>query len=254
MEDQSEVESVVRNFPSTLAALVYRYGYLSRRGDNPNRTTFTVWELEPSFDRLRFAWNIAYGCLTLYVYEQLANGESARIFEDKVLVRGQASHETRVEVVKACERMILLFMPTIKQSNSYRYCECPVHKATEIDGEAYSTPTMCTRVGDKWLCDDCVDMYSLRSENPILANTPVKERSERDKMNAALRFKVLERDGFTCKSCGRNAREDRVKLHVDHIVAIANGGKTELDNLHTLCQDCNLGKSDKRVEQMELWK
>lgn len=73
-------------------------------------------------------------------------------------------------------------------------------------------------------------------------------------MTASLRFSVLERDNFACRSCGRNAHEDGVKLHVDHIVAIKNGGKTEPDNLHTLCQDCNLGKSDKRVEQMELWK
>ena len=33
-----------------------------------------------------------------------------------------------------------------------------------------------------------------------------------------------------------------VELHADHILAVANDGKTTLENLQTLCQDCNLGK------------
>ena len=36
-----------------------------------------------------------------------------------------------------------------------------------------------------------------------------------------------------------------VKLHVDHIKPVSKGGKTELSNLRTLCERCNLGKSDK---------
>jgi len=34
-----------------------------------------------------------------------------------------------------------------------------------------------------------------------------------------------------------------VVLHVDHIVAIANGGTNEATNLITACSECNLGKS-----------
>lgn len=64
---------------------------------------------------------------------------------------------------------------------------------------------------------------------------------ERAKMRPSLRFKILQRDGFKCVLCGR-AAADGAKLHVDHKVAIAIGGKTEETNLHSLCQDCNLGK------------
>ena len=67
---------------------------------------------------------------------------------------------------------------------------------------------------------------------------------ERNKMTAGLRFDIFKRDGYKCKICGRSAK-DGVKLHVDHIVPIAKGGKTIPENLQTLCQDCNLGKGTK---------
>jgi 5-methylcytosine-specific restriction endonuclease McrA len=60
-----------------------------------------------------------------------------------------------------------------------------------------------------------------------------------------LRFKVLQRDRFTCRACGRSpAIESGVVLHIDHIIPYSGPGETTLDNLQTLCERCNLGKSD----------
>jgi len=60
-----------------------------------------------------------------------------------------------------------------------------------------------------------------------------------------LRFKVMKRDNFCCRSCGASpAKDASVILHVDHIKAWANGGETVLENLQTLCSKCNLGKSN----------
>jgi len=59
-----------------------------------------------------------------------------------------------------------------------------------------------------------------------------------------LRWRVLERDNFTCKACGRDRVNDNVKLEADHILAWTKGGETVLDNLQTLCRKCNSGKSD----------
>ena len=67
---------------------------------------------------------------------------------------------------------------------------------------------------------------------------------QRRLMTDSLRYDVMRRDGFRCKLCGMTAN-DGVKLHVDHIIAVSKGGKTELSNLRTLCERCNLGKSDK---------
>lgn len=71
--------------------------------------------------------------------------------------------------------------------------------------------------------------------------------AEHAKVTRAMRYDVLRRDGFHCVRCGRG-REDGVKLHVDHMVPVSRGGKSVMDNLQTLCEDCNCGKGNKYVE------
>jgi len=61
-----------------------------------------------------------------------------------------------------------------------------------------------------------------------------------------VRFDVFKRDRFTCVYCG--ATPPGVLLHVDHVIAVANGGGNGIDNLVTACQPCNLGKSDKPLD------
>lgn len=70
---------------------------------------------------------------------------------------------------------------------------------------------------------------------------------EHAKVTRAMRYDVLRRDGFRCVRCGRG-REDGVKLHVDHIKPVSRGGKSVMDNLQTLCEDCNCGKGNKYEE------
>lgn len=64
------------------------------------------------------------------------------------------------------------------------------------------------------------------------------------KTSATLRFAVLERDAFTCRYCGRSPLHEGVVIHVDHVVPVAKGGESTLDNLITACTDCNRGKFD----------
>jgi hypothetical protein len=85
------------------------------------------------------------------------------------------------------------------------------------------------------------------ADQPTAEPKPVIQisRTEADcrEIRPALRFKVFMRDRFRCVACGRSpATHLNIVLHADHIRAVANGGKTTLDNLQTLCQDCNLGK------------
>lgn len=67
---------------------------------------------------------------------------------------------------------------------------------------------------------------------------------ERSLMSASLRYDVLKRDNYRCCICGAS-RNDGAKLHVDHITPVSKGGKTTMSNLQTLCEQCNLGKSNK---------
>lgn len=69
-------------------------------------------------------------------------------------------------------------------------------------------------------------------------------KTERAKMTDSLRYDILKRDGFRCQLCGATAKEG-AKLHVDHIIPVSKGGKTVASNLRTLCDRCNMGKSDK---------
>jgi 5-methylcytosine-specific restriction endonuclease McrA len=60
-----------------------------------------------------------------------------------------------------------------------------------------------------------------------------------------LRYIVLSRDRFKCRACGASPSDDKhVKLEIDHTIPWSKGGKTEPDNLQTLCSKCNSGKSN----------
>ncbi len=64
-----------------------------------------------------------------------------------------------------------------------------------------------------------------------------------------LRWKVLQRDRFTCCKCGASpALAAGVELHVDHVIPWSKGGETVFENLQTLCSACNLGKSNERED------
>ena len=80
------------------------------------------------------------------------------------------------------------------------------------------------------------DVYSHKNAE-ILYNSPEWQK---------LRYFVLKRDNGICQLCGRG-RKDGVVLHVDHIVPLSVDWSKRLDpnNLQTLCEDCNLGKSNK---------
>jgi hypothetical protein len=63
-----------------------------------------------------------------------------------------------------------------------------------------------------------------------------------NRLTIAQRFRVFERDNFTCRYCGRNVKEHKVVLSVDHILPKKRGGTDGMDNLATARMECNLGK------------
>jgi len=65
------------------------------------------------------------------------------------------------------------------------------------------------------------------------------------KVDLRMRYMVLKRDKYKCVLCGRSpAKDASVELHVDHIVPFSKGGLCVMENLQTLCEMCNFGKSD----------
>lgn len=85
--------------------------------------------------------------------------------------------------------------------------------------------------------EQCVERYA---ENPI-----AKAHKTKREPNKRMRWAVLMRDHRRCCICGASRDKDpNLELHVDHIIPWAKGGETTMDNLQTLCADCNWGKSD----------
>lgn len=92
-----------------------------------------------------------------------------------------------------------------------------------------------------------VDIYKTWKTGNKFAET---KKQERKIMNDDIRYNVLKRDNFTCQICGVTAK-DGAKLHVDHIIPVSKGGKTVMRNLQTLCDRCNIGKSNKTDDAID---
>ena len=59
---------------------------------------------------------------------------------------------------------------------------------------------------------------------------------------------ILERDQYSCQECGDYECD---VLHVDHVLAICNGGSNDISNGRTLCVKCHNKKStgDRRINR-----
>lgn len=257
------VESETLEFRRWLFYFAFRYGRLRENEKHLGNERVDFGRFGD--DEFKFGWSTSRGCVTLWIshdlmghYAQTNEWTIYRLFSRDSAMGYPTDYV--LFVANWLENMVRECMQNADQVNSLRICESGICNSQvamhTIFGDVIPVHRLeCEKVGDRWLCPKCIERLTLNAPEPKVNDSETnKAKAERAKVTSALRFSILQRDNFTCRSCGRNAREDGAKLHVDHVVAIANGGKTEPDNLHTLCQDCNLGKSDKRVEQMELWK
>lgn len=126
------------------------------------------------------------------------------------------------------------------------------HQPTVRDFEKYTHHTrkiIIKRFGS-WL--NCLKEFSEFKEDreeekqtSAFEENRLQHRTSRDP-SLSLRYRVLKRDNYKCVICGKSpANNPDIELHIDHIKPYSLGGETELNNLQTLCQYCNLGKSNK---------
>lgn len=210
---------------------------------------FTAWygsrlQAARSFPEVEFSWFSSHGVLdgdftssTQGPFRLLSRYEHIDLTLDQIL---QVADWIGAALIEAIPDLKVGYWPHLCESglcNPRRFFNL-IDSNWVITNPAH---LLCEQIDGTWMCDDCKN---------ILAEKGRREKSEREKLTATLRFAVLERDGFSCQACGRNVREDKIKLHVDHVLPIAKGGKTELANLQALCQECNAGKSDLIIDQM----
>lgn len=103
-------------------------------------------------------------------------------------------------------------------------------RAYEVQQDAFEVKPM-----NEWLEGAKIKFYEKK----------IHSSNKRKPISKSKRYKILHRDNFTCQACGRNPKEDGVKLEIDHIIPVSKGGLNNFDNLQVLCRDCNRGKSDK---------
>lgn len=75
--------------------------------------------------------------------------------------------------------------------------------------------------------------------------SPIQKRSR--SIALSVRIDVLTRDGYKCVYCGRSSQQ--IDLEIDHIIPYSKGGSNQIDNLQTLCFDCNRGKGARIIER-----
>lgn len=95
-------------------------------------------------------------------------------------------------------------------------------------------------------CDEPQPLEAIEPQPTATTSTePIYRHTTSRDVNLRLRYKVMLRDNFKCCCCGKSpATHPSIVLHIDHIVPWSEGGETTIDNLQTLCQYCNIGKSN----------
>lgn len=121
----------------------------------------------------------------------------------------------------------------------------------------YSHNTYINRYGswraalEAFVASANIEQLEADKENPIISSIPhvlfEKEYQHRTGRNPSwrLRFLVMRRDNFRCRLCGavQNHNQD-IRLDIDHAMPWSDGGETVMSNLQTLCNRCNIGKSN----------
>ena len=142
------------------------------------------------------------------------------------------SHLTKVEIFQIIMRLWI----DLKRQPTLRDFE---------NSSGHTKKIIISNFGKWSVClQEFVD-WANKENKKISTEKKVKHKTPREP-SKSLRYDVLKRDGFKCVKCGKSpVTHPNITLHIDHIIPYSLGGETTIDNLQTLCSDCNLGKSNK---------
>lgn len=92
-------------------------------------------------------------------------------------------------------------------------------------------PHVCGADGRRRNCEKC---------DRLIAKDRQKQRLPPD-----MRDWLMRRDNYECVICGLGGIDYTQFLQIDHIIPRSKGGRTDPDNLQTLCVICNASKGDR---------
>jgi len=97
---------------------------------------------------------------------------------------------------------------------------------------------------DRRICKFCRKNFLVSRSHQKFCSEKCREKFyDSFSQKPTMYWEILNRDNFKCQYCGRNPTQHNVILTFDHIKPQIDGGKTELDNLVTTCEECNYLKS-----------
>ena len=95
-------------------------------------------------------------------------------------------------------------------------------------------------------CDITLDIENLNHFVQYLSELVKYRKSvagQRALMTSKLRESIKRRDNYTCRYCGVSTyTEPHLLLEIDHVIPLAKGGLSDVNNLQTLCWKCNRKK------------
>ena len=165
----------------------------------------------------------------------------------------------------------MIFAPLRKQTKNFAYAPFRIVKQYRLPSEQteISEMPLCfaaifplydamlrTAKGESNRFDELLSRlqeYAVSSSekekaNAIAASDVITETANKKidaiTIRAGIRWQVFERDDFRCVACGASAVDGAI-LHVDHILPRSKGGLDTMENFQTLCQNCNIGKSNR---------
>lgn len=101
---------------------------------------------------------------------------------------------------------------------------------------------------DRCHCEQCVNARKKTWNFTHWIEIKEPELLKKEKfrsVNPLLKLKVLKRDKFKCNHCGISPAIDKtVELQIDHIYPFSKGGTHDIENLQTLCRECNYKKGN----------
>lgn len=93
-----------------------------------------------------------------------------------------------------------------------------------------------------------------RSEGAIRSRIRKLGPGARKPLPRTTRLLVLERDRYRCRYCYADVSDVRRNLrHVDHVIAVSNGGTDDISNLVTACRRCNCSKGTSPRNPLPIW-
>lgn len=101
-----------------------------------------------------------------------------------------------------------------------------------------------------------LDRADLRPGQYVLESLDIRPAEAPRVVGRALRLEVIERDGFTCRKCGRSQGDEDptnlgrpISLYIDHIDP---SGPTVASNLEVVCSVCSEQRSNEVLKRSDL--